>query len=59
MLNEEDTYYITLMCFELVRVYTLMDNLEEAKVHLEKGKSILKSKFGDETTAIYLDANLC
>ena len=27
MLEEEDTYYITLISFELVRVYTLMEDM--------------------------------
>ena len=59
MLREEDTYYVALLNFELVRVHTIMNDLDTAKVHMDKGCSILTAKFGGETSSIFIDAYLC
>ena len=59
MLEEEDTYYVALISFELVRVHTLLDDLDAAKVHMDRGESIMMDKFGGSTNSVFVDAYLC
>ena len=48
MVGYDNSYYKILIDFELSRVYTLKDDLENACIYVEKGMDAIKSKPGGD-----------
>ena len=58
MVGCDNSYYKILIDFELSRVYTLKDDLENACIYVEKGMDAIKSKSEGDTSSYLVDAYL-
>ena len=58
MVGYDNSYYKILIDFELSRVYTLKDDLENACIYVEKGMDAIKSKPEGDTSSFLVDGYL-
>ena len=58
MVGYDNSYYKILIDFELSRVYTLQDDLENAYINVEKGIDAIKSISDGDTSSFLVDGYL-
>ena len=58
MVGYDNSYYKILIDFELSRVYTLQDDLENACTYVDRGLNAIKSKPEGDTSSYLVDGYL-